>query len=139
MKIIITESQYGKLISSLTGEPEKTPSKFEKFKNWLLNRKNKDIGEIILKFILSGDYEYEGIKVIPLSITIKFAINNFPFELRKERLVMNRTYHKYVYHLYFPYTGEEIQIDKRISKDIFNLLAQNHMGADDLLRLYMED
>jgi hypothetical protein len=131
MKIIITESQYDKLMSSLTGETKREPSKFEKIKNWLSGKNDNNVGKMLLNRIENGDYEFDGIDTSYSAYTIKFEINNFPFELTKDS--SNK------FSLYMPYIKEELKINKNLLNHIFDLMAQKHMDIKDYLDMHLTD
>ena len=135
MKIIITESQYDKLISSLTGEPKRNPSLFSKFKNWISGNSDNEVGKMLLKSIESGNYEFDGIDILYTIYTIKFSINNFPFKITKD----NGSTKDNIFSLYMPYVKEELKINKNLLKHIFDLMAKNHMDTEDYLNMHLTD
>ena len=134
MKIIITESQYDKLISSLTGEPKRDPSLFSKFKNWVLGNNDNEIGKILLKSIESGNYEFDGIDTSNFIYTINFTINNFPFEITKDNGSKDNKFS-----LYMPYVKEELKINKNLLIRIFDSMAKKHMDLNDYFNMYLND
>jgi hypothetical protein len=134
MKIILTESQYDKLMSSLTGEPKRDPSLFSKFKNWVLGNNDNEIGKMLLKSIESGNYEFDGIDTSNFIYTINFTINNFPFEITKDNGSKDNKFS-----LYMPYVKEELKINKNLLKHIFDLMAKNHMDLNDYFNMHLND
>jgi hypothetical protein len=134
MKIVITEEQYDKLMSQLTGETKRKPSKFEKFKNWLSGNNDNGVGKMLLKSVETGNYEFEGIDILYYTYTINFTINDFPFKLIKDNSNKNNKFS-----LYMPYTKEELKINKNLLIRIFNLMAKNHMDVKDYFEMYLTD
>jgi hypothetical protein len=134
MKIILTESQYDKLMSSLTGEPKRDPSLFSKFKNWVLGNNDNEIGKILLKSIESGNYEFDGIDTSNFIYTINFTINNFPFEITKDNGSKDNKFS-----LYMPYVKEELKINKNLLIRIFDSMAKKHMDLNDYFNMYLND
>jgi hypothetical protein len=134
MKIVITESQYNKLMSHLTGETKRKPSKFEKFKNWLSGNNDNGVGKMLLKSVETGNYEFEGIDILYYTYTINFTISDFPFKLIKDNSNKNNKFS-----LYMPYLKEELKINKNLLMHIFNLMAKNHMDVKDYFEMYLTD
>jgi hypothetical protein len=134
MKIIITESQYDKLISSLTGEPKRNPSLFSKFKNWISGNSDNEVGEMLLKSIETENYEFVGIDTSYSTYTINFTINDFPFKLIKDNSNKNNKFS-----LYMPYFKEELKINKNLLMYIFKLMAKRHMNIKDYFDMYLTD
>jgi hypothetical protein len=134
MKIILTESQYDKLMSSLTGEPKRDPSLFSKFKNWVLGNNDNEIGKMLLKSIESGNYEFDGIDTSNFIYTINFTINNFPFEITKDNGSKDNKFS-----LYMPYVKEELKINKNLLIRIFDSMAKKHMDLNDYFNMYLND
>jgi len=134
MKIVITEEQYDKLMSSLTGETKREPSKFEKFKNWLSGNNDDGVGKMLLKSIETGNYEFDRIDTSYSTYTINFTINYFPFELTKNNSNKNNKFS-----LYMPYIKEELKINKKLLMHIFDLMAKTHMSFKDYFDMHLTD
>ena len=134
MKIVITEEQYDKLMSSLTGETKREPSKFEKFKNWLSGNNDNGVGKMLLKSIETGNYEFDRIDTSYSTYTINFTINGFPFELTKNNSNKNNKFS-----LYMPYIKEELKINKKLLMHIFDLMAKHHMSFKDYFDMHLTD
>lgn len=127
MKIILTESQYNKLVSNITGKNVKQ-NFFSVIKNLLNGNKDQKVGLMILESVEEGDYEFENFN--SLNTTIEFTINGFPVEVSKVGH----------YRLYLPYLNKTpLNVGSNICKDIFYRIAEKHMDSGAFLRVFLSD
>jgi hypothetical protein len=125
MKYQISESQYNKLISKITGK--KGDENFiSKIKNFLSLNKDRSVGLMILQSVEEGNYELDNIN----SGSAKFDVNDFPIEVSR----ING------YHLYLPMVSEEpLKVGRTICKQIFYTIAEKHMDSHEYLKIWGED
>lgn len=125
MKYQITESQYKKLISKITGKKD-DGGFISKIKNFIGLNKDQDVARMILQSVKEGRYDLDSID----SKSAQFAINGFPIEIRR----MNG------YHLYLPVVSKEpLKVGGKICRKIFHEIADKHMTPVELLYIWMED
>lgn len=125
MKIIISESQYSKLISQITGK-EMKQNFFSFIKNLLNRNKDQEVGQMILQSVKEGRYDFDSID----RLSAKFAINGFLIEIHR----------KVGYHLYLPFVGRErLKVSGKICKKIFYEIADKHMTYAEHLHIWMDD
>ena len=125
MKIIISESQYSKLISQITGK-EMKQNFFSVIKNLLNRNKDQEVGQMILQSVKEGRYDFDSID----SLSAKFAINGFPIEIHR----------KNGYYLHLPFVGRErLKVGRKICKKIFYEIADKHMTYAEHLHIWMDD
>lgn len=125
MKYQITESQYKKLISKITGKKD-DDGFISKIKNFLSSNKDQDVGRMILQSVEEGKYDLDSID----SSSADFAINGFPIEISR----------KNGYHLYLPVVSKEpLKVGGKICKEIFHEIADKHMDPVELLYIWMDD
>ena len=124
MKYQITESQYKKLISKITGK--KDDGFISKIKNFIGLNKDQDVARMILQSVEEGRYDLDSID----SKSAEFVINGFPIEIRR----MNG------YHLYLPVVSKEpLKVGGKICKKIFYEIADKHMTYAEHLHIWMDD
>ncbi len=125
MKYIITESQYKKIISRVTGK-NGDESFISKIKNFLSLNKDQEVGQMILQSVKEGRYDFDSID----SLSAKFAINGFPIEIHR----------KNGYYLHLPFVGRErLKVGRKICKKIFYEIADKHMSYIEHLHIWMDD
>jgi len=138
MKIIISESQYSKLISQITGK-EMKQNFFSVIKNLLNRNKDQKVGDMILQSVKEGNYELESID----QKSARFTINSFPIEVKRNpiRLDNPESFNKNKYYtLILPLiNGELLKVGVNICRDIFYEIAKEHMDFDVYLKLSYED
>jgi len=138
MKIIISESQYSKLISQITGK-EMKQNFFSVIKNLLNRNKDQKVGDMILQSVKEGNYELESID----QKSARFTINSFPIEVKRNpiRLDKPESFNKNKYYtLILPLiNGELLKVGVNICRDIFYEIAKEHMDFDVYLKLSYED
>lgn len=138
MKIIISESQYSKLISQITGK-EMKQNFFSFIKNLLNRNKDQKVGDMILQSVKEGNYELESID----QKSARFTINSFPIEVKRNpiRLDNPESFNKNKYYtLILPLiNGELLKVGVNICRDIFYEIAKEHMDFDVYLKLSYED
>ena len=138
MKIIISESQYNKLISQITGK-EMKQNFFSFIKNLLNRNKDQKVGDMILQSVKEGNYELESID----QKSARFTINSFPIEVKRNpiRLDKPESFNKNKYYtLILPLiNGELLKVGVNICRDIFYEIAKEHMDFDVYLKLSYED
>ena len=138
MKIIISESQYSKLISQITGK-EMKQNFFSFIKNLLNRNKDQKVGDMILQSVKEGNYELESID----QKSARFTINSFPIEVKRNpiRLDKPESFNKNKYYtLILPLiNGELLKVGVNICRDIFYEIAKEHMDFDVYLKLSYED
>ena len=125
MKYQITESQYKKLISKITGKKD-DGGFIDKIKNFIGLNKDQDVARMILQSVKEGRYDFDSID----RLSAKFAINGFPIEIHR----------KVGYHLYLPFVGRErLKVGGKICKKIFYEIADKHMTYAEHLHIWMDD
>jgi len=125
MKYQISESQYNKLISKITGKKD-DDGFVAKIKNFLSLNKDQSVGQMILQSVKEGRYDFDSID----SLSAKFAINGFPIEIHR----------KNGYYLYLPFVGRErLKVGGKICKKIFHEIADKHMTYAEHLYIWMDD
>ena len=125
MKYQITESQYKKLISKITGKKD-DGGFISKIKNFIGLNKDQDVARMILQSVEEGRYDLDSID----SKSAEFVINGFPIEIRR----MNG------YHLYLPVVSKErLKVGGKICKKIFYEIADKYMTPVEHLYIWMED
>lgn len=125
MKYQISESQYKKLISKITGKKD-DGGFIAKIKNFIGLNKDQDVGQMILQSVREGRYDLDSID----SKSAEFAINGFPIEIRR----MNG------YHLYLPVVSKEpLKVGGKICRKIFHEIADKHMTPVEHLYIWMEE
>lgn len=125
MKYQITESQYKKLISKITGKKD-DGGFISKIKNFIGLNKDQAVGQMILQSVKEGRYDFDSID----RLSAKFAINGFPIEIHR----------KVGYHLYLPFVGRErLKVGGKICKKIFYEIADKHMTYAEHLHIWMDD
>ena len=138
MKIIISESQYSKLISQITGK-EMKQNFFSVIKNLLNRNKDQKVGDMILQSVKEGNYELESID----QKSARFTINSFPIEVKRNpiRLDNPESFNKNKYYaLILPLiNGVLLKVSVNICRDIFYEIAEEHMDFDEYLKLSYED
>ena len=138
MKYAITESQYKKLISKITGKKDGNGF-IDKIKDFLSLNKDQVVGRMILESIKEGNYELESIDQKSASITI----NSFPIEIKRNpiRLGDPQSFSKNKYYtLILPLiNGEPLKIGVKICRDIFYEIASEHMDPYEYLKIWGED
>lgn len=130
MKIIITEDQYDKLISSITGEPLKG-SVLSKIFGYFKNDSN--IGRMVLNAVKRGDYKFDNYGIRNGVYKFEFTINDFPFILTKENGLYDM-----IHDLSTPLIGKDSKIGRKIGEELFDILAQKHMDNDDFIRMMID-
>jgi hypothetical protein len=129
MKYAITESQYDRLISVITGA--KPDSSFiTKIKSNFY--KDQNIGEMILKSVEDGNYDIDG---KPTDRVINFSIDGFPFLIRKSA---NGRGKEYTMELPLM-NNRELSIGGGVLKKIFYAIADEHMDIEDYMSMYFSD
>jgi hypothetical protein len=129
MKILVTEVQFDKLISTVTGEPlNGNKTFFSKVLKYF--KSDSNIGEMILNSIKKNNYEFDSYGVDDNTYKLEFTISNFPFVLTKERTVFH-----YKYILYAPLIQSEMEINTKVGDEIFNLLAERYMSIYDYMEM----
>ncbi len=116
--MILTEDQYDKLISSITGEPLKG-SVFSKIFGYFKN--NSNIGRMVLNAVKRGNYKFE------------FTINDFPFILTKEKGLFGM-----IHDLSTPLIEKDLGIGRKIGEELFDILTEKHMDNDDFIRMMID-
>lgn len=138
MKYQISESQYKKLISKITGK-KGDESFISKIKNFLSSNKDQSVGQMILQSVKEGNYEFESIDQKSAS----FTINSFPVEIKRNpvRLGDPQSFSKNKYYtLILPLIDSEpLKVGVNICRDIFYEIAEEHMDFDEYLKLSYED
>ena len=125
MKYQITESQYKKLISKITGKKD-DGGFISKIKNFIGLNKDQAVGQMILQSVKEGRYDFDSID----RLSAKFAINGFLIEIHR----------KVGYHLYLPFVGRErLKVGGKICKKIFYEIADKHMTYAEHLHIWMDD
>lgn len=125
MKYQITESQYKKLISKITGKKD-DGGFIAKIKNFIGLNKDQDVARMILQSVEEGRYDFDSID----SLSAKFAINGFPIEIHR----------KNGYYLHLPFVGRErLKVGRKICKKIFYEIADKHMTYAEHLHIWMDD
>lgn len=125
MKVIISESQYKKIISRITGK-KGDESFISKIKNFLSLNKDQEVGQMILQSVKEGRYDFDSID----RLSAKFMINGFHIEI----------YRKNGYHLYLPLVDKErLKVGGKICKKIFYEIADKHMTYVEHLNIWMDD
>ena len=125
MKVIISESQYKKIISRITGK-KGDESFISKIKNFLSLNKDQEVGQMILQSVKEGRYDFDSIN----SLSAKFMINGFPIEIHR----------KNGYYLYLPLVDKErLKVGRKICKKIFYEIADKHMTYAEHLNIWMDD
>lgn len=133
MKYAITESQYDKLISRLTGKKGDN-SFISKIKNFLSSNKDQSIGLMILESVGEGNYELESID----QKSANFTINSFPIEIKRD--TFNKIFKNKRYSLILPVINDEpLKVGVRICRDIFYEIASEHMDPYDYFNISSED
>lgn len=130
MKITITEDQYDKLISSITGEPLKG-SVFSKIFGYFKNDSN--IGRMVLNAVKRGDYKFDNYGIRNGVYKFEFTINDFPFILTKEKGLF-----VIIHDLSTPLIEKDLEIGRKIGEELFDILAQKHMDNDDFIRMMID-
>jgi hypothetical protein len=129
MKYVISESQYGRLISKITGVKPDTSFKSKIKSNFY---KDQNIGEMILKSVEDGNYEIDG---KPTDRVISFSIGGFPFLMRKSVKGGGK---KYTIEL--PLMDDrELSITDNVLNKIFYAIADEHMDIEDYMAMYYFD
>jgi hypothetical protein len=129
MKYVISESQYGRLISKITGIKPDTSFKSKIKSNFY---KDQNIGEMILKSVEDGNYEIDG---KPTDRVISFSIGGFPFLMRKS---VKSSGKKYTMEL--PLMDDrELSITDNVLNKIFYAIADEHMDIEDYMAMYYFD
>ena len=129
MKYVISESQYGRLISKITGIKPDTSFKSKIKSNFY---KDQNIGEMILKSVEDGNYEIDG---KPTDRVISFSIGGFPFLMRKS---VKSSGKKYTMEL--PLMDDrELFITDNVLNKIFYAIADEHMDIEDYMAMYYFD
>ena len=129
MKYVISESQYGRLISKITGVKPDTSFKSKIKSNFY---KDQNIGEMILKSVEDGNYEIDG---KPTDRVISFSIGGFPFLMRKS---VKGSGKKYTMEL--PLMDDrELSITDNVLNKIFYAIADEHMDIEDYMSMYYFD
>jgi hypothetical protein len=128
MKIIITESQFSRLVSKVTEmEPENS------FLTKLVSVINKDqeVGKMVLKAVQEGNYDIDD-KVLHF---IKFNINGFPFVIEKSILGRGKKYE-----MTLPYlSNHKLSISDNLLKKIYHIIAKEHMDIKDYMVMHHMD
>ena len=125
MKYVITESQYKKLVSKITGKKGDVGF-IDKIKNFIGLNKDQDVARMILQSVKEGKYDLDSIN----SKSSEFVINNFPIEISR----MDG------YHLYLPMVSKEpLKVGGKICKKIFYEIADKHMDPIEHMYIWMED
>jgi hypothetical protein len=138
MKYQISESQYNKLISKITGK-KGNESFISKIKNFLRSDKDQSVGLMILESVKEGNYELDSIDQKSASITI----NSFPVEIKRNPLALGdpQSFNKNKYYtLILPLINNvPLKVSVTICRDIFYKIAEEHMDFDEYLKLSYED
>ena len=128
MKILVTEEQYDKLISTITGEPLKGKSFFSGILKHFKNDSN--IGRMVLNAVKKGNYEFVDIKSRIGAYDIEFTINDFPFILTKEKGLFDM-----IHDLSIPLIDKNFVIGNKIGEELFDILTLKHMNNLDYIHM----
>ena len=138
MKYSITESQYKKLISKITGKKDGNGF-IDKIKDFLSLNKDQVVGRMILESIKEGNYELESIDQKSASITI----NSFPIEIKRNPLALGdpQSFNKSKYYtLILPlFDSKPLKVGVSICRDIFYEIASEHMDQWGFFNICSED
>ena len=127
MKILVTEDQYDKLISSITGEPLKG-SVFSKIFGYFKNDSN--IGRMVLNAVKRGNYKFDNYGIRNGVYKFEFTINDFPFILTKEKGLFDM-----IHDLSIPLIDKNFVIGNKIGEELFDILTLKHMNNLDYIHM----
>jgi len=121
MKIIISENQYKRIISKITGEGDNSNNNFLNKLKSLIGRKDNEIGNMVLNSVIKGNYKFISFRG---DYEVKFFIKYFPFTILRNK--------PGDYEMILPlFKEKKISINNKILKNIFFEIAKEHMDVSD--------
>jgi dsRNA-specific ribonuclease len=123
MKYLITESQYNRLVSKMTGINMKDESYLGKLLRMVLGNQDKQVGDMILKSVEDNNYEFIEFNG---DSSVDFNIKGLPFTIFRNV----RPSGVYIIKSNL-LSNEPLKISSKVLKKIFYSIAKDHMDVTD--------